>query len=279
MRSPQFVLPSGAVTPSPLQVVRAPPGLVWRALDGGQVVGTIRAHLMPDSRWHVGFEPCRDDAYEPLLDAVAGNTDSDLYMSVRESDPDALARFSAVGFEVSRRESFFRIPTDPAVTGLHQTEAPEGTIIISAIRADEEELRLLDDTLRQDVPGVDGWKWDPGDFWIETFDSGGFNPDTYLVAADVASGDYVGLVRVWDTPGAPRLGLVGVVRGHRRRGLARVLLARAFRVLHEKGKAEVVAEADDTNTASVTLLTSLGARRADGIIELIRRRPGPGGAS
>jgi hypothetical protein len=47
-------------------------------------------------------------------------------------------------------------------------------------------------------------------------------------------------------------------------------------VLHEKGKAEVVAEADDTNTASVTLLTSLGARRADGIIELIRRRPGPG---
>src|SRR5262249_46311783 len=71
VRSPRFVLPSGAVTPSPLQVVRAPPGLVWRALDSGQVVGTIRAHLMPDGRWHVGFEPCRDDAYEPLLDAVA----------------------------------------------------------------------------------------------------------------------------------------------------------------------------------------------------------------
>jgi ribosomal protein S18 acetylase RimI-like enzyme len=248
-------------------------------MDGGQVVGTIRAHLMPDGRWHVGFEPCRDDAYGPLLDAVAGNTDSDLHMSVRESDPDALARFATVGFEVSRRESFFRIPTDPAVTGLHQTEAPEGTVIISAIRADEEELRLLDDALRQDVPGADGWQWDPGDFWVETFDSGGFNPDTYLVAADVASGDYVGLVRVWDTPGAPRLGLVGVVRGHRRRGLARVLLARAFQVLHEKGKAEVVAEADDTNTASVTLLTSLGARRSDGIIELIRRRPGRGAAS
>jgi GNAT superfamily N-acetyltransferase len=248
-------------------------------MDGGQVVGTIRAHLMPDGRWHVGFEPCRDDAYGPLLAAVAGNTDSDLHMSVRESDPDALARFATVGFEVSRRESFFRIPTDPAVTGLHQTEAPEGTVIISAIRADEEELRLLDDALRQDVPGADGWQWDPADFWVETFDSGGFNPDTYLVAADVASGDYVGLVRVWDTPGAPRLGLVGVVRGHRRRGLARVLLARAFQVLHEKGKAEVVAEADDTNTASVTLLTSLGARRSDGIIELIRRRPGRGAAS
>jgi GNAT superfamily N-acetyltransferase len=261
------------VTPSPLQVVRAAPGLVWRALDGGQVVGTIRAHLTPDGRWHVGFEPGRDDAFAPLLDAVAANTGSDLLMNVRESDPEALDRFTAVGFAVSRREGFFRIPTDPAVTGLHQTEAPEGTVIISAIRADDEELRLLDDTLRQDVPGTDGWKWDPGDFWVETFDSGGFNPDTYLVAADVASGDYVGLVRVWDTPCAPRVGLVGVVPGHRRRGLARVLLARAFRVLHEKGKAEAVGEADDTDTASVALLASLGAHRADGIVELIWRRP------
>ena len=165
-------------------------------------------------------------------------------------------------------------PTRPS-PACTQTEAPEGTIIISAARADEEELRLLDDTLRQDVPGVDGWKWDPGDFAVETYDSGGFNPDTYLVAADVASGDYIGLVRVWDNPGAPRLGLVGVVRGYRRRGLARVLLARAFRVLHENGKPEAGAEADDMNEASVTLLTSLGARRTVGILELIRPRSSP----
>jgi GNAT superfamily N-acetyltransferase len=195
-------------------------------------------------------------------------------MTVRESDPDTLARFTQAGFEISRREHFYMIPTDPAVTGLTQTEAPEGTIIISAARADEEELRLLDDALRQDVPGADGWKWDPGDFAEETYDSGGFNPDTYLVAADVASGDYVGLVRVWDNPRAPRLGLVGVVPSHRRRGLARVLLARAFRVMHEDGKKEVSAEADETNAASVALLTSLGARRAAGIIELVWRRPG-----
>jgi ribosomal protein S18 acetylase RimI-like enzyme len=262
------------VTTSSLQVVRAAPGLVWRALDDGQAVATIRAHMTPDSRWHVGFETFRADACRPLLDAVAGNTGSDLLMTVRESDPDALARFTRAGFEVSRREHFYMIPTDPAVTGLTQTEAPEGTIIISAARADEEELRLLDDALRQDVPGADGWKWDPGDFAEETYDSGGFNPDTYLVAADVASGDYVGLVRVWDNPRAPRLGLVGVVPSHRRRGLARVLLARAFRVMHEDGKKEVSAEADETNTASVALLTSLGARRAAGIIELVWRRPG-----
>lgn len=256
--------------------MRAAPGLVWRALDGGQVVGSIRAHLRPDGRWHVGFESCRDDAREPLLNAVAVNTSSDLYLTVSEKDPEALARFTEAGFRIGRRESFYRIPTDPAVTGLTQTEPPEGTIIISAARADEEELRLLDDALRQDVPGTDGWKWDPGDFAVETYDSGGFNPDTYLIAADVASGDYIGLARVWDNPGAPRLGLVGVVRGYRRRGVATALLARAFRVLHENGKPEAGAEADDTDKAAVTLLTSLGARRTVGILELIRPlRPAP----
>jgi ribosomal protein S18 acetylase RimI-like enzyme len=65
-----------------------------------------------------------------------------------------------------------------------------------------------------------------------------------------------------------------VVPSHRRRGLARVLLARAFRVLHEDGKREVSAESDETNTASVALLASLGARRTAGIIELVWRRPG-----
>jgi hypothetical protein len=36
----------------------------------------------------------------------------------------------------------------------------------------------------------------------------------------------------------------------------------------------VSAEADETNTALVALLTSLSARRAAGIIELVWRRPG-----
>jgi ribosomal protein S18 acetylase RimI-like enzyme len=61
-----------------------------------------------------------------------------------------------------------------------------------------------------------------------------------------------------------------VVRGYRRRGIARALLARAFRAVHENGKTEAGAEADDTNEAAVALLTSLGARRTVGILELIR---------
>jgi ribosomal protein S18 acetylase RimI-like enzyme len=254
-------------------VVRASPGLVWRARDGSDVVGAVRAFLRPDGRWFVWFDSCRADAEAPLLAAVAGNTGRDLYTAADEADDDTLARLAGLGFTISRREGNYVIPTNPLTTGLHQAEAPGEIVIISASDAYEDQLRLLDDALRQDVPGTSGWAWDPGDFREETFDSPSFDPATYLVAVEPASGEYVGLVRVWNNPGRPRLGLIGVTRPYRRLGLGRALLGRAFRVLHERGKDQVTAEADDSNTASMSLLASLGARRTGGSVELIRRGP------
>jgi ribosomal protein S18 acetylase RimI-like enzyme len=52
-----------------------------------------------------------------------------------------------------------------------------------------------------------------------------------------------------------------------------MLLARVFRVLHERGGAQVTAEVDDTNVASLSLLTRLGARRTGGSVELVKRAP------
>jgi ribosomal protein S18 acetylase RimI-like enzyme len=139
----------------------------------------------------------------------------------------------------------------------------------------EDRLRELDDQLKQDVPGADGWRWDRQGFRAETYDAPDFDPATYLVAVEQATGRYAGLARVWNRPSGPRLGLVGVARPYRRRGLARSLLAQAFAVLHRRGEPEVVAEVDVTNTASNSLLTSLGARRTGGSLELIRPCPTP----
>jgi GNAT superfamily N-acetyltransferase len=257
--------------PSTVRVVRAPPGLVWRAWDGDQAVGAVRAFLRPDNRWFVAFDTCRADSYQPLLAAVAENVGRDLYTTARDTDEQGLDRLTRLGFTVSRRESNYLIPTDPAATGLDAVPEPEGMVIISAADADEEQLRVLDDALRQDVPGTAGWKWDPGDFREETFDSDQFDPATYLIAVDTDSCDYIGLVRVWNGPGRPRLGLIGVCRPYRRRGLARALLARAFRVLHERGQTVVTAEADDANLASGSLLLSLGASRHARFVEVVRR--------
>jgi ribosomal protein S18 acetylase RimI-like enzyme len=68
----------------------------------------------------------------------------------------------------------------------------------------------------------------------------------------------------------PRLGLIGVLPAHQRRGAARALLSAVFATLADRGEPLITAEADAENTASVTLLTSLGGRVTGGTLELHR---------
>ena len=62
-----------------------------------------------------------------------------------------------------------------------------------------------------------------------------------------------------------------MLAAYRRRGVATMLRGRVFRVLHERGSKRVTAEVDDTNVASLSLLTRLGARRTGGSVELVKR--------
>jgi hypothetical protein len=68
-------------------------------------------------------------------------------------------------------------------------------------------------------------RWDRQGFRNQTYDAPDFDPATYLVAIEQATGCYAGLVRVWNRPSGPRLGLLAVGGGDRRRGLAIWLLA------------------------------------------------------
>jgi ribosomal protein S18 acetylase RimI-like enzyme len=253
-----------------VSVTRVRQQLEWRAAGpGGAPAGTLRAWLRPDQRCAVCFDSARPQAYLPLTAAAAAELRRDLYASVDDADAGELAGCLAAGFTVTRRESYLTIPVGAAMAGLGAAALPDGVAVLSAAGADEDRLRLLDDELRQDVPGSDGWRWDAEGFRRETF-SLEFDPATYLVATDTATGEYAGLVRVWNSSAGPRLGLIAVRPGYRRRGLARALLRRAFAVLGERGQAEVTAEVDDTNEASRTLLASLGARRSGGCAALTR---------
>jgi GNAT superfamily N-acetyltransferase len=255
-----------------LAVSRVRPALTWRALDGDLVAGEVSARLRPDNRCFVYFDTWRADAYPPLADAVARDLGRDLYVTLDDAEYDALDACAQAGFAVHRRESSYRIPTDPAVTGLAGAVLPAGLDVLSAADADITRLRLLDDALRQDVSGFAGWRWDAGQFRAET--SGPFfDPATCLVAVDRASAEYAGLVRIGRTRAGPRLGLIAVLAPYRRRGVARALLGQAFAVLAARGARSVAGEADDTDVASVSLLTGLGARRYGGNVELIRRQP------
>ena len=156
------------------------------------------------------------------------------------------------------------LPTD-----VPRRPAPSGAEAVRADNVDEEALRLLDDELRQDIPGTDGWRWTAADFREETYLSPHFDPAVYPVAT--VQGEHVGICRVWIRPEHPRLGFIGVRRSFRRRGIARWLIGEAFAVLQARGEREVWTEVDESNVASRTLLEGLGGRPAGASLELRRR--------
>jgi RimJ/RimL family protein N-acetyltransferase len=163
------------------------------------------------------------------------------------------------------------VPTGPDQTHLAADALPAGMSLVSADAVDEDDLRLLDEALRQDVPGSDGWVNDPQEFREYTFSEWRFDPATYLVAVDDASQAFAGLARVWNHPRQPCLDLVGVTSRYRRQGLAKILLAAVFAPLSARGISEVAAEADAANAASNALLSRIGARRVGGSVELVCR--------
>jgi ribosomal protein S18 acetylase RimI-like enzyme len=147
---------------------------------------------------------------------------------------------------------------------------PAGYRVISADDAEVRELARLDAEIRDQVPGSGGWVTNEQWFREQTFDSPYYDPATYLVAIDSADA-YAGMTRIWNGPRPlPRLGMIGVHQDHRRRGLARALLSSAFNVLESRGNPTAIAEVDESNTASRTLLTSFGATTVAVELEMSR---------
>jgi RimJ/RimL family protein N-acetyltransferase len=199
--------------------------------------------------------------------ALAQHRGAPVLTTVDERDEDALTALIGAGFVVSRREALIAFDVSTALQELTGADLPAGVETSSAVDVDEDALRLLDDELRQDVPGADGWRSTPQEFREHTFADPEFDPRTYLVAVD--SSGLVGLVRIWMNRDVPRLGLVGVRRSHRRRGIALALLARALRVVAETRAEEVTAEYDVTNAASRAVAERLGARRLGTSVEFL----------
>ena len=172
------------------------------------------------------------------------------YAECRETD---VGPWLAVGWTVHRREDEYLVRT--------VTAQPHPFLHLEDV--DLERLRLLDDELRQDVPGTAGWRWTHEDLLAETYSS----PSVYLVTPG-----YEGICRVWLREPTPRLGFVGVRRSARGRGLGRAMVAAALGETNALGFGEVTTEIDVDNTASQALFRGFGARRIGGFVELARTR-------
>lgn len=243
----------------------------WNLRRGGETVASAHGLFRPNRRWFVSIDAWSDADHDALLDAVLDDLPFDLYTVVSEADAEARQRWTRSGFDVRRRQIEFLMPVDPIRTGLRRMALPDGLVAVPADAVDKDLLRELDDTLREEVPGSEGWRNDPDEFNDHAFDERLYDRATYLVAVDEQAEAFAGLVRVWVSRRHAHLALIGVVRRYRRRGLARALLAAAFDGVYERGLVEVTAEADDTSHASIRLFGSIGARRTGTTLELVRR--------
>lgn len=60
------------------------------------------------------------------------------------------------GFAAARREVTVEVDLDEALAAIGDARLSAGVAAISAADADTERLRLLDDALRDDIPGTSG---------------------------------------------------------------------------------------------------------------------------
>ncbi|MFI0739554.1 GNAT family N-acetyltransferase [Streptomyces sp. NPDC021100] len=237
----------------------------WHALDDGLVVGRGYAERRADGRLFACVDAWHDAVFDRLAEAMLAELPTPLYTVVDEADAGLTACWRRAGFTVRRREWEYTVPTDPRATGLGAVLPPPGVTIVPAGQADERLLREVDRAIRDEVGATAGWHsmpaevipLPPGDTIVA--------PSKYAVAA--GPDRYLGLIRVV-TVIRPRIGLLAVRAGERRRGIARALLAHALGTLHHAGYAAAWAEVQEANRAATALVEGFGARPMSSNLEL-----------
>ena len=205
----------------------------WLAWDGNLVVASATSAGRPDRRRFVRYEGSLD-AVGALTTAASAGGRRALHAMVPGASP-VEAALMGVGYRVEHVMENFEVRFDRALRRLERAETPRGFDVMSAADADIDRLFTLDNTLRQDVPGTDGWRGDRTAFRNEIRADQAFDAGGYLVASDVRNGEYAGLVRIWRNPTRPRVGMLGVSRQYRSTLLAAALLKEALTAASQWG--------------------------------------------
>ncbi len=247
----------------------------WVVLRDGRPWGAVTAGVRPDRRTFLSFAVADASAYGPLVAAVADEVAGRLHTMVDDADPAARGALEAAGFSVEMTLDRFRVPFSDLLGWLRRAPRPSGIAIRPADEVDADRLFSLDNTLRQDVPGSEGWRGDRALFREELSDDDpAFDPAAYLVAVDQRNGEYAGLVRIWRNPEGPRIGLVGVLRQYRTTTVAAALLRPALVAAAQWGHDDLIVETSTANRILHPRLTRLGAERTGRLHQLVRRSGG-----
>lgn len=251
-------------------IARVVEGLHWHALGDDEVMGRGHALRRPDGRVFLSVDTWRDDVFRRLVEVMLADLPGTVYTVVDGDDREELARWTSAGFVAHRREWEYVMPTDPRATGLDRANIPPGVTILPVGRAEEGPLRELDRLLRKEIDATLGWTAMPAEVLAGPDGKGGvIDPSRYAVA--MRDGRYVALARVAPLPRRARLGLIAVRMAHRRRGIARALLAEVLGSMHRSGTGSVSTEVDELNTPARALFEGIGARPVSSAVELRHR--------
>ena len=239
----------------------------WHAVEDGRVVGRGEASRRPDGRLFLSADAWHGPVFDQLADAMVAVLPKPLYTVVDEADLDLTSHWERVGFTTRRREWEYLVPTDSRVNGLGSVSPPAGVTILAAGEAELDSLRALDLVIRDEVEATVGWREMPAEVLSRPDGITVQDLSMYVVAA--RADQYVGLVRVAPLPRQPRIGLIAVRAGQRRRGVARALLAHALESLHRRGIHTASADVNESNLAATALFDGAGGRRAGSNLELV----------
>lgn len=244
----------------------------WLAVQGAQVVAAVSTWSRPDLRTFLNFAGHRA-AYPRLTEAVVEELRKPVHTSAAADDAELARLLRSAGLDIELVEERFRIRFDEALARLRRAWAPPGLSIHPADSVDEEKLFNLDNRLRQDTPGTDGWRGNREWFHAELSESPPFDPSAYLVALDERDGGYVGLVRLWRNPTGPRLGLIGVVPEYRHTTIAAALLERVLRRASQWGHNTFTVDTSPSNRVIYKRMGLLGAKSLGQSYQLVRNAP------
>jgi GNAT superfamily N-acetyltransferase len=221
--------------------------------------------------------------YDAVVDALAPFDPVALSTDVR-SDDEAGLRFAAARdfVEVMReQESELDLTVfDPAAfAGEVEKVEEQGIALRTAADLFAEDAGTAKRAMYElawlvslDIPHPDEQTKPEYEVWAKRFDNPDYLPEGNVYAIDTATGEYVGASMLWKTakPGELSTGLTGVLRSHRKRGIATALKLKALTFAKENGWQTVKTWNEVNNDGMLGINFRLGFVRRPAWVALTR---------